>query len=1160
LNGIVTRVCSFAGLLLACAWWLSVGGGCNSPAPSVPGPQAGTPDFQEIGLIAVPGAQLQVAGGNLVVARTDLVIDTRLGPLEVGQTWNAATKTWHSTFSPSYLSGSFTDPTGATFAIGSQTNSTAIPGTTWVKLGTQLLRTKGGLLHAFDGSGRLTTVRWASSDYPRLSYIWQTIAGAQRLARIDQCTTASSCGAVYSLSYDTAGRLSSIVDRAGRSALYSYDGAGRLASARDGLDVAKAWLGFRYEYDGTGRLVALTNSENERSEYGYDGSGRLTLARAIGPGSPTYTFAYAATAGVFETTATDPTSRVARYRWNSGRSITRIQNGAGEITSYEWSGKRPIRRTDPDGTVTTWTWLDDDIATETQPSGNVFTFSYAPNAVDRERPQRRPLAALSDSLGLREQRSYDASGRLIAVTNGAGETTQLGYASDQSLSSVVFPSGQATSFLDYGEHGHPERVVSTGQVDQRVYDAVGNLLSGAVPAQPAGPGNPGVVSRGFDADRNLASLTVAGLDLAGTAPQGTITITSRSDHRRTAITRPYGDDSQFVYDALGRFVERRDKADATFRSTLIAHDAAGRRISRTRPNGMRELVGYDAAGRVQSLAHARGATVETSTQLAYAAGHLASQTDAGYGAPESYTWDAAGRLERVVFAGGESSEVDYDLRGRVINETLRLPGGSILLVLAYEYDGADRLVAIREGPKTHLARTYEDGLLEQESYGNGLVREYTWDADGRLVGAVLRNPQGVEVETTIIDRSLFPVGNVPGVPNCITAWTTTSVGVALTTGEAYATFTQAASGGRRLAKDVEDPWTQLPGTYADYAYDELGNLVRVTDGLSTLELVYNTERNRLLAVEDETGTLVDYTWDEAGFATSRGGMPLAWNAQGRIATMGGFASFGWDAVGRPRQATVLGAARHFRFGGRVYGPAPGVFATADYGSFTLDLMGGEDRYRHFDFRRNVKLVTDEMGAVVTHYRYAGYGIDEVHGEPGDGTSFVRGRELGGLLLLGMRVLDPLAGRFLSPDPIYQVANQFAYADANPVEFWDPAGTVSISATVGGNAGLDFGIVSFGGDYSITISGDGADGAKGDGGGGGGSGEGSSGEGSSGGGGGGGGVNIDVNVTVGDVDVQFGCSPGASIRSTPHARLALAVLLPPQLALGALLLLRRRTGK
>jgi RHS repeat-associated protein len=140
---------------------------------------------------------------------------------------------------------------------------------------------------------------------------------------------------------------------------------------------------------------------------------------------------------------------------------------------------------------------------------------------------------------------------------------------------------------------------------------------------------------------------------------------------------------------------------------------------------------------------------------------------------------------------------------------------------------------------------------------------------------------------------------------------------------------------------------------------------------------------------------------------------------------------------------------------------PGVFATADYGSFTLDLMGGEDRYRHFDFRRNVKLVTDEMGAVVTHYRYAGYGIDEVHGEPGDGTSFVGGRELGGLLLLGMRVLDPLAGRFLSPDPIYQVANQFAYADANPVEFWDPAGTVSISATVGGNAGLDFGIVSFG---------------------------------------------------------------------------------------------------
>jgi RHS repeat-associated protein len=237
-----------------------------------------------------------------------------------------------------------------------------------------------------------------------------------------------------------------------------------------------------------------------------------------------------------------------------------------------------------------------------------------------------------------------------------------------------------------------------------------------------------------------------------------------------------------------------------------------------------------------------------------------------------------------------------------------------------------------------------------------------------------------------------------------------------------------------------------------------------------------------------------------------------------------------------------------------------VFATADYGSFTLDLMGGEDRYRHFDFRRNVKLVTDEMGAVVTHYRYAGYGIDEVHGEPGDGTSFVRGRELGGLLLLGMRVLDPLAGRFLSPDPIYQVANQFAYADANPVEFWDPAGTVSISVTVGGNAGFDFGIVSFGGDYSITVSGDGADGAKGGGGGGGGSGEGSSGEGSSGSGSAGGGgpvMEIHITITGNEVTVT-GCSPDASTR-TPRLHAALALLVPIQLALGAWLLVNRRSS-
>jgi RHS repeat-associated protein len=67
--------------------------------------------------------------------------------------------------------------------------------------------------------------------------------------------------------------------------------------------------------------------------------------------------------------------------------------------------------------------------------------------------------------------------------------------------------------------------------------------------------------------------------------------------------------------------------------------------------------------------------------------------------------------------------------------------------------------------------------------------------------------------------------------------------------------------------------------------------------------------------------------------------------------------------------------------------------------------------------------------------------------------FAQGTETEGLILLGARVYDPKARRFLSPDPIYNLLNQFAYP-ANPVWFSDPSGLQ------GEFIGNIFGFVSF----------------------------------------------------------------------------------------------------
>jgi RHS repeat-associated protein len=102
-------------------------------------------------------------------------------------------------------------------------------------------------------------------------------------------------------------------------------------------------------------------------------------------------------------------------------------------------------------------------------------------------------------------------------------------------------------------------------------------------------------------------------------------------------------------------------------------------------------------------------------------------------------------------------------------------------------------------------------------------------------------------------------------------------------------------------------------------------------------------------------------------------------------------------------------------------------------------LSGVHRYRHLDFRDNVKFVSDDAGEVVAHYRYAPFGLDAVFGADADPVRFAARPEIGELMLLGARVYDPAVGRLLSPDPLFQIVNQFAYTLGNPIWFSDADG-------------------------------------------------------------------------------------------------------------------------
>ena len=885
-----------------------------------------------------------------------------------------------------------------------------------------------------------------------------------RTVEVRQCRAAGACESVYTIAYDAKGQVAEIEDRAGRKAQFAYDGLGNLARARDPLDVARGWPGVRYEYAWK-RLVALRTSEEERVEFTITGvHGTVRAVRHVGNPDRVHLFTQERIPlGQPRTEA----NRVVHHRSPDGHHTTYLFDGyqrsravtlpSGDRIVRDWDGFELARVVAPDGTATRWTTVSEQEIERLEPSGNTVRIRFKmTGGENRANPFARPIERIEDDLGLVESRGY-ADGRLIWIENGAGERSLIAYDAENQVASITEPGGRTIAFADYGAHGQPEMVTLAGQTETRVYDAVGNRVS-ASGFDTLDLRSGGEIARHYDADRNLAEIVLADAPFNESATQQSIHIEYRSDGQPLRITRPHGGDHEFSYDAQGSLVERRERVDGTWHSTRFEVDAVGRRTAEILPNGMHRESVYDEDGNLAARRAWRDGSLESEAIYDWADGRLVSIDDAAYGAAETFHYDGSGNLASVAFPDGERLDFTYDLRGRLTDEHYVLPGGTVLRHLGTAYDGADRATTLADGAGTLLDRSYVDGRLDQVAYGNGLIRNFDYDAGtGLLEATTLQHPTHGLVEVTAVTRA---IANLPGSIELVATTTTTGPAAATTREEPLLGPADTGDEGNRLLgwSDGQTP--------RDFAYDALSNLTESENG--ALVHVYNAERNRLLRIEDaQTGdTVVDYAYDAAGYLTSRAGTGIAWTAQGHAAARGADA-FAWDATGRPTRRIVGGVERHFRFGGRVETDAAGTPVRMDLQAVVLELATGATRYRHTDYRGNVKLVSDDAGDIVAHYAYAAYGVESLVGSDDEAAGFAGGRGGGGRVLLGSRLHDPLAARFLAPDPIFQLHSQFTYTQGNPVDWWDPSGLEAGPSPNQrmGNAAVRMGIA-----YSATLVG------------------------------------------------------------------------------------------
>ncbi|MFP6665589.1 MAG: RHS repeat-associated core domain-containing protein, partial [Deltaproteobacteria bacterium] len=514
-----------------------------------------------------------------------------------------------------------------------------------------------------------------------------------------------------------------------------------------------------------------------------------------------------------------------------------------------------------------------------------------------------------------------------------------------------------------------------------------------------------------------------------------------------------------------------------FMRTKFEYDLLGREAAVHQSNGMRSEATYDGRGRLveerscrtSGLAgHCGNAAESRAVFSRNGVGQLVAITGSG-GLALSFTYDSLGRLSSTMdqrSGPDDISVVGYDARNRIDLRSFALSDGVDLGTVLIQYDNNDRAIEIdyvRDGSVESLvSNVFSAGQLLRQTFGDRqpIVRAYSYEygrlkntATTREVAAAADVPASLAAVASVTPENWIPTSVWSGGMN---RGNTTSVeidGGGTTSWESWSFWSDNAS--RRLKHYYSDHPTGSGGQYFA-TYDALSNVESFwePEWQRRRLLTYDASHTRLLRIESvDDGSVLEYQYDPGGFVTRRGNAVFAWTATGALAAYGrsgassGTVEFAYDGLGRPTQRSVSGVpawTRRFRFGGVVEEDASGQ-RRLDLGFVVVEAGGAGRLFRHLDRRGNVKFITDESGQATTHYHYDAYGLTDVDG---DATAdierrFANGLDLGEVTVLGARVLDPLAARFLSPDPAYNMVNQYSYTLGNPVELQDPGGELAI---------------------------------------------------------------------------------------------------------------------
>ena len=455
------------------------------------------------------------------------------------------------------------------------------------------------------------------------------------------------------------------------------------------------------------------------------------------------------------------------------------------------------------------------------------------------------LVTITDGDGNVTTIQRDTAGNATAVVGPFGQTTTLTTNADGYLASMTDPTGQTTSFTYTGTGLLTSMTDAKGSTYQYSFDPAGRLISASDPAggsttlSRTGSGGLHTVTRATGEGRITTyvseQLPIGGSRQVNTFPTGLQN--EVTEHSDGSTTMALGD---------GTTSARQAGPDPRFSMQSPLSTSA----SITTPGGL-----------IRTMTHGRTVTLsDPSNPLS-----LLSQTDTLSVNGRSYasTFDATTRRHTSTSPVGRLSTVDVDTLGRVVAQ--QVPG---LAPVAFLYDAHGRLTTVTEGSgadtRTSIIAYNPAGLVDSVTDPLSRSVSFNYDLAGRVTQQTL--PGG-----RVVQFGYDPNGNMtsitpPGRPSHVFSYTPVDLAGSYTppvvpgSGTTSTIFTYNKD---RQLTEVSRP----DGKMVQLSYDTAGRPSSITLPRGAVTSSYDAGTGQLSTLTSPDGVTLTYAHD-GGLVTS----------------------------------------------------------------------------------------------------------------------------------------------------------------------------------------------------------------------------------------------------------------------------------------------------